>query len=149
MSYKNIDQAVMAALQHLSSLAADEEARLHLQRVLSQRGVKLLACDGDEYLFKMQEVVREGFEEYHFFFMGRLLEVRRIGWLSSEYSLLKYPSELASHRQRMQQQFSTMIVSTADGLGWFEPGPWEELSDEQKALCRPKFVADDIRHFSI
>lgn len=149
MPPENISDAVAAACRHLARIAADEKALAQLQRTLSRPGVGLLARDGDEVLFTVPAGVREDFDEYQFFFMGRLLEVRRMGWMSNQYSLIDFPSELAAQRHLVQERFAALIVSTDDGLGWLAPGPWDALSDVQKAMCQPTFIEDNIRQFSI
>jgi hypothetical protein len=142
---ENIDPEVAAAVERLSIVAADEVALERLKKLLYRAGTRLLVRKGDEALFRMQTSTREEHPEYQFFVTGRLVEVRRLGGFSDKYSLVNFPAELEAQRQSVQEKFSTLFVTIDEGLGWFAPTPWEQLGETQKAICRPKFVEDNLR----
>ena len=146
---ESVAPAVAAAIARLLPLCEDDAVRLCLQKRLAGWGVALLACEGDDYLFKVPATVREEYEHYEFFIMGRLLEIRRIGWCSSHYSLVAFPSGLEQSRALVQERFAALAVTTGDGLGWLEPGPWDALTEEQQAMCKPKFVEDGLQYCSM
>ena len=141
-----VDPAVAAAVLRILPLCEDDEARLKLQKCLAQRGVTLIACEGDEYLFTVPIQVRGEYEHYEFFILDQLLEIRRIGFLSASYSLVKYPSRLEPSRALVQARFAALVLTNEDGLGWFAPGPWEALTEAQQAACVPKFVKDGLQY---
>ncbi|MFS2032587.1 hypothetical protein ACEN8I_01050 [Polaromonas sp. CT11-55] len=145
MPPENIDPEVAAAVERLSAVAADEVTLERLQNLRYRVGTRLLFSKGNEALFGMQAFIREDHPEYRFFVMGRLLEVRRLGGFSDKYSLVDFPAEMEAQRQLVQEKFSTLFVATDEGLGWFAPTPWEQLGEAQKAMCRPKFVEDNLR----
>ncbi len=92
----------------------------------------------------MQASMREDFPEYQFFVMGKLVEIRRLGF-ENKYSLVDFPVEIEAQRQSVQERFSRLFLTTDEGLGWFASTPWEQLSEVQQAMCRPKFVEDNLR----
>jgi hypothetical protein len=93
----------------------------------------------------MQTSMREDYPEYQFFVMGNLVEVRRLGGFSDKYSLVDLPAGIEDRRQSVQEKFSTLFLTTDEGLGWFAPTPWDQLTEDQQAIYRPKFVEEDIR----
>ena len=144
-----VDPAVAAAVLRMVLLSQEGSNRLDLQKQLLKPGVELLAFEGDDYLLKVRTEVREEYEHYRFFFMGRLFEMRRIGFCSSDYSLVEFPSQLEQYRTMVQERFAALLVTTQDGLGWMAPGRWEELTEAQKAIYKPKYVKDGLRYCSM
>lgn len=149
MLYQEFDPAVAAAVQELSAFVTDEQSLLHLQKVLARPGTQLLAREEDTFLFRMQTRMREEYPEYQFFLLGRLVEVRRIGPFSNEYSLVDFPPALEARRQWVQDRFGAISLGTEDGLGWFAPVPWAQLGEAQQAMCKPKFIKDNVQYFSM
>lgn len=145
MPPENINPDVVAEVERLSTVAADGITLERLKKLLYRAGTRLLISKGDEALFGMQASMREEHPEYQFFVMGRLVEVRRLGGFSDKYSLVDFPAEMEAQRQSVQEKFSTLFVTNDEGLGWFAPTPWEQLGETQKAMCRPKFVEDNLR----
>ena len=141
--------ALEDALSHAMLHAADDGVRRDIQKRLARADVRLLARAGDDCLFWVPIFVREEYWHYAFFFMGRLLEFRRIGFYGSEYSMVGFPVELEAHRLSAQQRFSALVLSTDDGMGWLAPAKWEELNEEQRQLCTPKFVEDGLQYDSM
>lgn len=130
-------------------MAVDEETRQKLDSVLSRPGVRLLAATGGDYLFSVKTTMREEYPHYRFFVLGRLLEIRRIGWFSNQYSMAGFPRDLLPRRPEIEARFAELAMSTEDGLGWFAPARWEELTPEQQAIAKPRFMEDDVRYFSM
>lgn len=149
MHAEDIDPAISEIIPTLCVLAASEEIRGTVKKTLNRPGTRLLIQANDDCLFSMSTFMREEYPEYQVFVMGHLLEVRRVGLFSNEYSFIKFPSELATCRQSVEHRFVSMSVLTDEGMGWFEPGSWEDLTEEQRAICKPQFVEDNIRYFSL
>ncbi len=149
MQTSEFDPSVALALPRLLALAADEEACHEISKILPEPGVRLLAVEGDNYLFSLQTKVREEHACYRYFVFGRLLEVRRMGWFSNQYSMVAFPRDLAANRYKIETLFSEIVVSTDDGMGWFAPARWEDLSPEQHTMAMPKFIEDDVRYVSM
>jgi hypothetical protein len=143
----HIDEQVAAAVQRISA-TIDPSAKQQLEKMAARPGTRLLAAEEDACLFRMQDSMREEHPEYAFFLAGQLFEVRRLGPFSNRYSLAGFPPTMETKREWVQERFAALILTTADGLGWFDP-PWRHLGDEQKAMCRPIFVADGLRFFSM
>jgi hypothetical protein len=122
------------------SLAADDQVRKRVQELLAEPSTRLLGEDADAYLFKVEAAGRGECPEYLFFVCGRLLQIRRMGLFSDQYAFGDFPQELTESRVDIERRFASLSVMTEDGMGWFAPLRWEELSSEQQAICRPKFV---------
>ncbi|MBU1816041.1 MAG: hypothetical protein KKB08_04680 [Gammaproteobacteria bacterium] len=137
------DPKVVAEVERLSKAAADEATLKRLSRVLSQVGARLVVSAEDEAIFGMPGGMREEYPEYQFFVLGRMVEVRHLG-MGSTWSLVDPPAEMLEQRQLVQEKFSTLIVNTSEGLGWFAPTPWDQLSKAQ-TVCAPTFAEDNLR----
>jgi hypothetical protein len=149
MLNQEFDPAVAAAVQVMEDFAIDEPSRLHLQKVLARPETQLLAREGETFLFRMQTQTREDYPEYQFFVLGQLIELRRIGLFSDRYSFVNFPPALEDQRHWVQDRFAVISLSTEDGLGWFAPGPWDQLGEAQQAICKPKFIRDNVTGFTL
>jgi hypothetical protein len=149
MLYQEFDPAVADAVQYLSDVVTDEQSRLQLQKVLGRPGTRLLAREGDAFLFRLQAIVRDEYPEYRFFVLGQLIELRRMSPSSDEYSFVDFPPLLEGRRQWVQDKFGEVSLTTEDGLGWFAPTRWEQLSEAQRVMCKPKFIKDNVQYFSM
>lgn len=143
------DSTVATAVQDLSVLVTDERRLLHLKKVLARRGTQLIARQGEMLLFRMQPWVREEHTEYQLFLLGHLIEVRKTSPVDNEYSFVNFPPELEVRRQWVQYRFAEILVTTEEGLGWFAPGPWERLTESQQAMCKPRFIHDNVQYLSM
>lgn len=144
MTSNNIDSEVTAVVERLSKTVVDKETLERLKSLLHRIGTRLVVSKGNEALFAMPPSMREDYPEYQFFVMGKLVEIRGLGF-ESKYSLVDFPAEIEVQRQTVQEKFSTLFLTTDEGLGWFAPTPWEQLSEAQQAMCRPRFVEDNVR----
>ncbi len=70
--------ALAEALSHAVLHAADDGVRRDLQKRLGGRDVALLARAGDDLLFTVPMAIREDYDQFVLFFMGRLLESAHI-----------------------------------------------------------------------
>lgn len=149
MSPNRFDPVVASVVARLLPICEDDEVRSALQKRLLGPDVALLASAGDDYLFRVPMCVREELQHYEFFFMGRLIEIRRMGFASDDYSIIEFPHTFEPYRTLAQERFTALVLSTEDGMGWFAPARWEQLNDEQKAVCTPKFVTDGRQYDSM
>lgn len=141
----NVSEQVAAETQRLSA-GSGNSTRQRLEKLAARPGTRVLAAEQDACIFRMEALIRDEYPEYQFFLAGQLIEVRRLNPLSDKYSFADFPPELEDKRQWIQDRFSALILTTSEGLGWFEP-PWNQLNDEQQAMCRPKFIEDGLRYF--
>lgn len=142
------DPKVVAEVERLSKAAADEVTVDRLKRVLSQVGTRLVVSTEHESIFGMPGGMREEYPEYQFFVLGKMVEIRHLG-MGNTWSLVDFPAEMIGQRQSVQEKFSTLIVTTPEGLGWCAPTPWDQLSKAQQAVCNPTFAEDNLRFHSM
>lgn len=107
----------------------------------------MLAREGDAFLFELQARIRDEYPEYQFFILGQLIELRRMSPFSAEYSFVDFPPLLEERRQWVQDKFGEISMTTEDGVGWFAPLRWEQLSEAQRSMCKPKFIKDNVKYF--
>ena len=141
--------SVLTAIQEMVACAADDGVRERVQSILAAPGVEMLARRDEEYLFRCPMRMREDYPEYEFFVLGHLLEVRRIGHFSNQYSFVNFPAKLAEQRSVVESRFVEISLITEDGMGWFAPARWEDLNEEQQAICRPRFIEDNVTGLSM
>jgi hypothetical protein len=146
MSHKLRDLDVSDVLKIVEDSACDETKQKSLKRMSLATFPKRILCDAErnEYLLSMPGEMREDFPRYYFFTEGYLFEIHRLSALSNEYSFIKFPKHLEGIRNLVQERFAYAAKLSGECQGWFE-GKWDDLTDEQKALCSPVFVEDDVK----
>lgn len=145
MPPNNVSEQVAAETQRLSE-GIDDLTQQRLEKLAARPGTRVLAAEQDACIFRVEALVRDEYPEYQFYIAGQLIEVRRLGQFSAKYSFADFPPELEAKRPWIQGRFSALILTTAEGLGWFDP-PWSQLSDEQQTMCKPIFIEDGLRYF--
>lgn len=135
-------------LQVIADSACDDLKTARLKRTNIHGLPQKIVCEKDmtSYLLHIQGKTREdsAFEHFYFFTKGYLFEVHKIGYFSNKYYFIRFPSHLEEFRSLVQQLFSAAIQKIDSCMVWFD-GKWEDLTDEQKVLCIPVFVEDDIQ----
>jgi hypothetical protein len=140
-----LDPKVVEAFPLLLPTIRDEAARQEVEAILRAPGVRLIASDRGDYLFVLPATVREEHQHYRVFVFGWLLEIRGTPGFSNEFSMVDFPEDLAPCRSRIESRFVELFTSTEGATGWFAPARWEDLTQEELAIAKPKFIRDDVR----
>lgn len=142
-----LDPELEKALPGLLSLAVDDKTRQACQRDLLAQGCRLIAADGEAFLFRLPSILRDDHEQYRMFVLGHLLEVRRLGFLSLEFSMIDFPPVLVVRRPEIESRFAILWRQTDEGI--YLCGPWVNQTDEQQARMTCTFVDDNVRYFDL
>lgn len=136
-------------LKIFEDAACDEPKQKRLKRMNLISFPKQFFFDADknEYLLQVPGEIREdsAFAHYYFFTHAYLFEIHRVGHFSNKYSFISFPKDFEDRRKLVQERFTSAQILSGECMGWFEGLKWEELTDEQKALCYPVFVEDDAK----
>ncbi len=135
-------------LRVIADSACDDSKTMRLKSMNVHSLPKQIVCDKDmaSYLMHIEGQTREdsAFEHFYFFAKGYLFEVHKVGHFQNKYSFIQFPPSHEEFRHVVRGLFSSAILRTDSCLGWFE-GKWEDLTDEQKIMCTPVFVEDDVK----
>lgn len=105
-----------------------------------------ILCDEtrSEYLLQMHDAPRNEFLSYYYFTNGHLFNVIKHGITSREFSFINFPAHLEGIRESIQQNFflAAKIFGACNSF-WLE-GTWDDYTEEQKAICAPVFVEDNL-----
>ena len=142
-----LDPAAEITLSRLLALAVDDKTRHACRSVLWTPGCRLIAADGDDFLFALPPVVREDHEEYRVFLRGHLLEVRQLGFLALDFSMVDFPATLAACRSDIEASFVALWRKSDEGLHLC--GPWDDVSDEERARVTCRFVNDNVQSIDL
>jgi hypothetical protein len=146
MPLSDFDPKVAEALPILLSSVAHQATRQQIEAILRTPGVRLIAFDSGDYLFGLRGIMREDLPHYRLFVLGRLLEIRRMAAFSNEYSMADFPEDLVASRAWIESRFTELSMSTEEGMGWYAPARWKDLTPEQQASAKPRFIRDNVRY---
>jgi hypothetical protein len=138
-------------ISDILKIAADcsrDDARLRrIKRIDVIQLSNHITCDAEtgEYLISIPSEIREELPCLYFFSAGHMFEVHHMSPLPT-FSFSNFPKDLVSSRKDVEERLISALIVSRQTMGWFENLQWDELTEEQKNMCRPSFVDDGIAY---
>ncbi len=106
-----------------------------------------ITCDPEtgEYLIYIPSEIRDELPCLYFFSFRHMFEIHQVG-LSPTFSFTDFPKALESSRSGVEGRLASALIVSRQTMGWFENLQWDDLTEEQKEMCRPSFVEDGIAY---
>jgi len=134
-------------IRMVSDCASDDEKLKRIKRIDAIQLPNHITCDteSEEYLIRIPSEMREELPCLYFFTANHILEIHQL-FPSPKFSFTKFPEALEISRKAIEARVTSALMASQETMFWFENMQWEDLTEEQKRVCYPVFVEDNVKY---
>lgn len=142
--YLNTEDIIAIA----SDCARDDKKLQRFKRINAAQLPSHITFDAEtgEYLINIPSEIRDEFPCLYFSTAEHVLEIHHID-PSPKFSFTQFPTALDASRKSIEAKIISALIASRQTMRWFEKVQWEDLTEEQKNMCYPVFVEDNIKYF--
>jgi hypothetical protein len=130
-----------------SDCASDDEKLKRIKRIDTIQFPSHITYDAEsgEYLISIPSEMREELPCLYFFTTNHIFEIHQL-FPSPKFSFTKFPEGLEHSRKTIEARVTSALIVSRETMFWIEKNQWEDLTEEQKSVCYPVFVEDNVKY---